>query len=289
MSLYFLLIIAIVLLVLIIVMFIRFLLEKSFYHPHILHSCDPAEFELVTEEIFMKTKNTKQIQTLLTKNESNKPLLILIHGWANTSDIFYPLAKVLVKKDWQILFVNARNHGKSDSDSFTTMVKFIEDLNSVLEFIKNKYPKRKIILIGHSLGAATSIYVSSKNQDILGLVSISSFSDVGTTMERSFLKKHMPHWIIKYVLKYVEYRIGLKIEELSPENNIKKIEQPLLLLHGTKDKIVPINECNQLYKRCGPNNSKQHIIEGANHSNILENDNTFKAILDFLKILIIDT
>jgi len=283
MPLHLLVLIVVVLLVLIILLFIRILLKKAFHHPQVMHSSNPEDFDLITKEIFIKTNSSKQIQTYLSINESDKPLLILLHGWANTSDKFYPLGKELIKKGWQVLFVNARNHGKSDSDSYTTMVKFIEDLNSALSYVKNTFPGKKVVLIGHSLGAATSIYVSGKNQEIQGLVSLSSFSDLGTTMARSFLKKHMPYWIIKFILKYIEREIGVKIDELSPINNIDNIEKPILLLHGTKDKIVPAVECNQLYNKCVSKYSKQCLIEGANHSSILEKENTFNAILDFIE------
>jgi len=282
MIIYFLLVIFIVLIVFAIFIFIKFLLKKSFHHPHVSHNCNPAEYDLDTEEIFIKTENSKNIQTLLTKNESKKPLLVLLHGWANTSEIFYSIAKELVKSDWQILFVNTRNHGKSDSDSYSTMVKFIEDLKSSISYIKNKFNDRKVILIGHSLGAATCIFVTSKSQNINGLVSISSFSDVGITMTRSFLKKHMPNWIINFALKYVEKEIGAKIDELSPLNNIDKIKIPILLLHGTKDKIVPVDECNQLYHKCISKDSKQSLIEDATHSTILEKEITFSAIIEFI-------
>lgn len=283
MPLYLIILSSTILLLLIFVIIIRLLLKKAFHHPQINHRSEPGDFDLNIEEIFVKTKNMRQIQVYLTKNESDKPLILLLHGWANTSDKFYPLGKVLVNKNWQLLFVNARNHGKSDSDSYSTMVKFIEDLNSVLKFVNNKYFGRKIILIGHSLGAATSIYVSGRTQQIQALVSISSFTDLGKTMTRSFLIKHMPQWVIKYILKYIEKEIGLSIDDLSPINNISKVEQPILFLHGTNDKIVPLEECNYLYNKCINNHSKQRIIKGTTHLSILENEDLFKSILDYIE------
>jgi uncharacterized protein len=283
MPLYLIILICIVIVFLALVIIIRIMLKKAFHHPQIKHSYQPEDFDINSDEIFIKTKNLKQIQVFLTTNQSDKPLIVLLHGWANTSDKFYPLAKELIKKNWQLLFVNARNHGRSDPDSYSTMVKFIEDLDSVLRFVRDKFSGIKIILIGHSLGAATSIYVSGRNPQIKTLVSVSSFTDLGNTMARSFLKKHMPQWIIKYILKYIEKEVGLSIDELSPINNISKVLQPILLLHGTNDKIVPVEECNQLYNKCVNKYSKQCIIEGANHSSILERVDTFKSILDYIE------
>lgn len=283
MPLYPVVLISIVFLLLVFLIIIRYLLKKAFHHPQIKHRSEPGDFDLNVKELFLETNNKKQIQVFLTTKKSDKPLIILLHGWANTSDKFYPLAKELIKKNWQLLFVNARNHGKSDPDSYSTMVKFIEDLNSVLRFVSASFSDRKIILIGHSLGAAANVYVSGRNQKIQALVSISSFSDLGNTMARSFLKKHMPQWVIKYILKYLEKEIGLSIDELSPINNINSVLQPILLLHGTNDKIVPVDECNKLYNKCVIKYTKQRIIEGANHSNILERKDTFKSILDYIE------
>ena len=93
----------------------------------------------------------------------------------------------------------------------------------------------------------------------------------------------MPRWIIRFVLKYIEQQIGATIDELSPINRIKKIKIPILFLHGTKDKIVPVSECGQLYRQCVSKYSKQYLIDGANHSSILANENTFNVILDFIQ------
>ena len=283
MSLFLIILICTVILFLVFIILIRILLKKAFHHPQINHRSDPSDFDLNSEEFFIETKNLKQIQVYLTTNKSDKPLIVLLHGWANTSDKFYPLGKELVKKDWQLLFVNARNHGKSDSDSYSTMVKFIEDLNSVLKFVRKKFSGKRIILIGHSLGAATCIYVTGRNPEINALISISSFTDLGNTMARSYLKKHMPQWVIKYILKYIEKEIGLSIDELSPINNINKVTKPILLLHGTNDKIVPVDECDLLYNKCVNKFSKQCIIQDANHSSILEREDTFKSIFDYIE------
>lgn len=61
--------------------------------------------------------------------------------------------------------------------------------------------------------------------------------------------------------------------------------EPLLILHGTKDELVPINQSIRLYTHAGKLNKevKFYAVEGAGHGNsIFYHKETIQTIIDFL-------
>ncbi len=88
-----------------------------------------------------------------------------------------------------------------------------------------------IIIFGHSLGAAIALHVA-KNRDSAGLVLASPF----LSME-AMSRLQMPFFPTSLVLKD-KYRSDLRIGEIS---------EPLLVLHGEMDELIPHSQGKALF------------------------------------------
>jgi len=262
---------------------LRFLLYKAFHHPPIRSEKKPQDFGLKVEEYFLETNNKKKIQAFFIDGDERKPIIIGIHGWENTVERLFPLASFLSKKGYPGLLVNARNHGETDKDSYSTMVKYSQDLDSGIKFIVEKLgPKRKIILLGHSLGAATSLYKAARDERIQGVISVASFSNIERLMRRSLLARRFPLWLVLLIIKYIERSIGEKLVNLSPATNVVRIQKPILLLHGSRDTVVPVSDFEELKKLARSKSLQWKLIENCDHSSLLFSEETFKVIENFL-------
>ena len=60
-----------------------------------------------------------------------------------------------------VLLYDSRNHGKSDGDTFSSLPRFAEDLGSVIAWTKQRDPSQKIVVLGHSIGAAAAMLAAS--------------------------------------------------------------------------------------------------------------------------------
>lgn len=83
-----------------------------------------------------------------------------------------PLAEPFYSAGLNVLLYDTRNHGKSDSDSFSSLPRFSEDLDAAISWIKLKHPEHKLIVLGHSIGAAAAILSASKRSDIDSVIAI---------------------------------------------------------------------------------------------------------------------
>lgn len=57
---------------------------------------------------------------------------LLTHGWGSNRTTLQPLVPVLLAAGWNVLIFDVRNHGNSDKDTFSSMPRFAEDIESAL-------------------------------------------------------------------------------------------------------------------------------------------------------------
>ena len=98
-------------------------------------------------------------------------VLILLHGFLGNKELWSYHASVLSKK-YRVITIDLPGHGKSDELGYIqTMELFAEALHELISHLKI----RKLVLIGHSLGAYVALAFAEKFPDaILGLIMMNS-------------------------------------------------------------------------------------------------------------------
>ena len=112
---------------------------------------------------------TKQ-WVLIRGNDESKPVLLYLHGGPGQSLIpfAYKATNKLVN-DFIVVYWDQRGTGLSYDESIPdetmTIDQFIEDTRSVTEYLKRKFNKDKIYLLGHSWGTVLGTLVIQKYPD----------------------------------------------------------------------------------------------------------------------------
>jgi abhydrolase domain-containing protein 17 len=128
--------------------------------------------------------------------------------------------------------------------------KFVySDCESALWFLTNilNIPLRKIVVYGRSLGSGPSCYLAEK-YEIGGIILQTPLCS-----------------IYRVVL---EFKFTLPGDMFPNIDRMRKIFCPLLIIHGTKDEIVPMEHSVQLFNACPSKNKIGFFVEGAGHNNI---------------------
>ncbi len=262
---------------------IRYLVYRAFHFAQIHEKQKPDSSIFQYQELLIPTENGKKIQLYDLNPTSNASVVVVaIHGWANTSEVFLPAAKELVKT-CRLFLVNARNHGKSDKEKLMTILKFETDLSNALTYVLNQVnAPKQVIVLGHSLGAAAGILTAADDKRVDGVVSISAFADVRRIMYGGFRQNGIPPWLIKVVLKYIEWKIGRPFNEISPLYAIRRFYTPVLLIHGDKDELVPFDDMEKIKFTAKRHNVETFVAKGHGHSSLLKEPAVIKAIKSFL-------
>ncbi len=220
------------------------------------------------------TKKTKI--RYLKHNQKNSDYMVFLHGFKSDLEGKKPKAFLNFAKKNKLGFVAIEysGHGKS-SGKFTNgnISKWTAETNLLIRKIVKK---NKIILIGSSMGAWISInqFKFFKNQikAFLGIGSAPEFLEhlMWKKFSKSMKKEIKKNGIINLKHGDYEYPITLQLILDGRKNNVfnKKIYENLnvTMVHGSKDKSVPISYSKKTLKIFKNAKKKLVIIKNGDHS-----------------------
>lgn len=183
--------------------------------------------------------------------------VVLLHGWGQNIEMMKPLGDNFFNKRVTILDFPGFGSSEEPNKAYT-IYDYVEILEEFLKKLKIKNP----ILIGHSFGGRVAIIYASRNTvEKLVLFGSPCFKNHKKNMKEQLLKsvKKLPgmNKVGEMAKKYIgsaDYRNATPImreilvnvvnEDLS--EYAKKISCPTLLIWGTLDEAVPIEEAIEL-------------------------------------------
>ncbi len=228
---------------------IYFLQRHMLYYPD-KKKPDIARARLAgAREITLKTNDNLQLLSWYIPPQGNKPIMVYFHG--NSGHIGYRASIVApyVHAGNGVLLLEYRGYGSNPGKP--TEAGLYQDVVAAMDFIDKNRKNHCIILYGESLGNAPAMYAASQYV-VNGAILQSAFSSI-----EDVAKKHYPFLPVSWLLKDKYDVIG----------RMDDIHTPLLFLHGTKDRIVPINFGKKLYDAA--NEPKRFVyFKGASHNTL---------------------
>ncbi len=248
----------------------------------------PMDYGMSYEDICFFSHGTKIRGWLISSHDSGsnfKITIILNHQWSRNADRMLPFARFLHAAGFNLLLYDARSHGESGDDGYSSIYKFSEDLISAIDYLCSRADVNlsSIGVLGHSMGAASAILANARDHRIKALVSDAAFSDP-VELTRLILKtKHIPQFPFRRLIcKFVEQILKLKMDEVSPLNNIGKISNPVLLIHGENDRLVPCKQLEELYDHSNRLLTEKWLVQNRGHSvNYLDKKYSDKVVSFF--------
>ncbi|OJV20771.1 MAG: hypothetical protein BGO30_05495 [Bacteroidetes bacterium 41-46] len=220
----------------------------------------------------------------------NQGTIIFSHGIRRSKEIFYPLASYYSRLGFDCFSMDMRYHGESEGDFVTYGHLERGDLKELIDYIEKKWGiNGKLILWGQSLGAAVSLLVAAEDSRVDGVVSESSYGRFENVAEGYFRLmaglnfKPAENVIVKRVIGLT----GLDPETVSPSIAAKRINIPVMIVHGGRDnKINPAN-AYEIYSALKNRMSSILILQNASHLDIWESggDLYFRRICKFIETL----
>lgn len=258
---------------------------------------------MVSEDILLRNDSIQLPGTLTYNNTlKSQPLAIFIHGSGNVdrngnqaganikANYIKQLADSLNAKGIAFYRYDKRSATKEnikfimdDMDFYG----FVEDANLAISKFKDDNRFSSIILIGHSQGSLVAMLAAQKHVDkYISLAGVSE--DMGTFIINSYklyseemgqmAKEHINELKETGTIENVNPALAHLFSKpnqpffiswmaYNPSEEIKKLDIPILIINGTKDLQVKVQEANKLHE-VKPE-SEIVIIENMNH--ILKN------------------
>ena len=242
---------------------------------------------------YLKISGSKKIR-FLKLNQKNTTYLVFLHGFMSDLEgkkpkTFFNFAK---KNKLGFLALEYSGHGKSSGKFINGNIsKWTRETNLLIRKIVKR---NKIILIGSSMGAWISLnqFKFFKKQ-IVGFMGIGSAPEFLEGLMWNKFSKKMKEEIKKDGIIYLkhgdyEYPISLQLIKDGKKNKVfnKKIYHKLnvTMVHGNKDKSVPVNYSRKVLKIFKNAKKKLVIVKNGDHS--LSSSKWLKILKKELKFII---
>lgn len=197
--------------------------------------------------------------------EQPRAIVVLGHGVTGNKDrpFLVALAEGLSGAGIPVLRISFSGNGGSGGrfvDSNVT--KEVSDLGSVFDALGD----RPIHYVGHSMGGAVGVLRASQDQRIRSLVSLAGMVHTGAFAQREFGGVQPGAgfmWDDETCPLSQSFMDDLaKIGSVA--GRAPQIRVPWLLMHGTEDDVVPIQDSREIRARAG-SNAVLEEIQGATH------------------------
>lgn len=259
------------------------------------------------KNILLNGKHQKPIVTDLfyVENNTPKPIVIFCHGYKGFKDwgAWNIAAEQFAENKFFFVKFNFSHNGGTvenpidfpDLEAFGNNNYTIEldDLQVVIEWVltnkklESELDISKLYLIGHSRAVGIVSIKASENHRVTKVVSWAGVSNFSNRFPKGEALKKWEEKGVFYVLNgrtkqqmphYYQYYLNFKQNEkrLSIQKAVQALTIPHLVIHGTLDEAVSIDEAYQIHQ-WNPN-SKLIIIENATHTFCINHPHNTKEI-----------
>lgn len=224
--------------------------ERFFFNPKTLEKNYTYTFNQPFKEINIPVAEGVNLNALLFKADSvSKGVILYFHGNAGAIHEWGERAHLYTENNFDILFVDYRGYGKSDS-FYKSEDELYNDAQKVYDYLKTLYDEKNIIVLGFSLGTGFAAYTAAKNNPKLLILEAPYYA------WNQFISSIAP--FPKIMINY----------EIPSYKFLADVKCPIRIFHGSKDFLITPEENSKRLKKMYPNKIEHTMIEGAGHNGI---------------------
>ena len=194
-------------------------------------------------------------------------LVVLSHGYSSCRGTMLPHARFLLEAGYATVLYDFRSHGWSGHSRVTFGHTEVEDLHTVLRWVEDHpaLSSLPLFLMGESMGGAVSLFVGAQDQKVLGIVSDSTFARFDHALFSRFemiFGEAIAQRIVPPLAAAGETLLGVTARDIAPLLAIPSLApRPLFLIHGKKDRLVPLVNALKLYAMAQKHYDEHHKLD----------------------------
>ena len=243
---------------------VYFFQEKFIFKPEKLKRDFEFKYDIPFREYFFDIEPGVTINGLHFYRDNPVGLILYFHGntrsikgWAKYSRDFY-------RYNYDVVLVDYRGFGKSTGKR--SEKEMLNDMQVVYDKLRETYAEQHIIIYGRSIGSGFASKLASDNSARYLILDAPYYS---------FLKvaeRFLPILPVRFVLRY----------HLRTDQWIPLVPCHTYILHGTRDRLIPIKHSERLQK-INPKKITLIRIVGGGHNNLPDFDEYHNFVRDILK------
>ncbi len=194
-------------------------------------------------------------------------IVVVYHGNAGSACDREYLKSVFDSLGYSYIFVEYAGYGGNGKNPSRKLL--LKDAENIISFLKTK-KYTGTVLFTESIGSGVASFHASllPPDKMFFIAPFDSLVNVA--------RSHYPVYPISLMAKFLDENY----------NNVPLLQEyngGLLIIHGTKDNIIPFQRGEMLFEKVPTEDKRLVAIKGAGHNDIYNFEETKKAMIDFLK------
>lgn len=212
--------------------------------------------------------------------------VIMIHGYLGKKEEMIHMSSYYHARGYNILLPDLKGHGESEGTYVGMGFADRLDILNWIKYITGKNKNAKIILHGHSMGAATALFTAGERpKNLVCCVSDSAYTSVYDIFDSQMrLLYQLPGFPLLDISSFIfkHFYDGYSFRKANVVNYTKNIEVPVLFIHGTQDTLLSYKMCDILYDTCKTRKDKRFFEAGHAQSELEDEEKYFETIFEFI-------
>jgi alpha-beta hydrolase superfamily lysophospholipase len=252
------------------------------------------------QEGWVETSDGVRLHTQWWKpSGAAKAIVCLVHGGCEHSGRYAYLANALTHSGYLVAAIDLPGHGRSPGRRvfIRSFDEYLADVHCLLSQAVKQAPGRPVFLLGHSLGGLiATLFVIAERPAIAGLVLSGPFLEIGEGISKpAIMLARIMGWLLPMltitkaldttavsrnpdvVNAYAKDPLvhhggiplgtGVEVMKAIATKNARmaEIRVPLLVFHGTADRLAAVDGSKQLYSRASSSDKTLRLCEGLFH------------------------
>jgi pimeloyl-ACP methyl ester carboxylesterase len=202
-------------------------------------------------------------------NGRDAPVCLLLHGTGRTKAGMAHVAAAIHAAGAAVLMIDYRGLGRSDRGPLTEATMYEDAEAAWLELRWHQPDSARRFVYGHSLGAAPALDLAARYPDVSGVI-----VEAAPTSVRDLLRDS---WLA--VLYPIDWMLA---ERFDPAAKLRRLNVPILVIHGKRDGIVPPAMGIELYLRATGRKSLLLVDEAAHSDAAIVGADEYRAAVERL-------
>jgi len=228
------------------------LIQRFLYYPERLPADAPLPvYARGAREVFLDAADGNRVHALVWPAAPGRPTILFLHGNAQSVFEWALVREDLADLDCGLFLLDYPGYGKSTGRP--TEASLYAAGRAALAWLAGEgVPPARTVVMGKSLGGGVAGEIA-QDADLAGVVLESTFRSI-------------PH-VLARLLPMIPAGVEFKGERYDTAAKIGKIRAPVLVVHGTRDDLIPVEEGRALYELAREPKAL-YLVPGAGHNDV---------------------
>lgn len=228
---------------------------------------EPAELGLHAQQVTFNLPGQHTTPGwIIQGNAPNGPVVLVLHGHRDSTYGALRFVPSLVPFACQVVVFDWPGHGECSAEWMTCGKREPDDALAVLDGLPDPLRNRPAVLFGYSLGGQIAVKTAALYPDrFVGVIVDGPYRRWDTPIRLKLRRYRVPQFPFIQIVGLFFYLTGL-IRNFDRIQYANRILCPLLVLHGTDDRVCPIQEGKDLADAAP--NSTFVPIQGGRHNQL---------------------